>query len=1049
MCKKTFGMLLLGATSLFCSCVDDTYDLANKELSMDVKIVGNKLALPLGSLRTVFLDSLISLEKLDILDKRDGVYSISMADTIDPYEYEMSEIKFTMPPKKTNVPISDFAKADITQVDIKGVSPEDTKFDVPAISLDDLKIPDLNSDATASVANDEVKGILGQYAGNQLINVLPEIEFVHKTFSIENEKVPFDLDYQLPEQIKSISTIWLKTAGDNAISTKGALVSFEIKHPEAMLGLEKSMEFEIDFPDEFFLELDNTAEGSYVLTNGGHGLKVTNLVAEAGSNESTIVSFYINRLDELDKNIENGVLKLDESVNYTVRYAVNGKFKLTTEHRLSDFDFKVSTNLGLAFRDVKGMTNDITIDFAPITMDFDIDLDNLQYIDQIEYIDFNAAQSKLHFHTVMEGGFSPFSLKEGYALKLEFPKELIIDEALSEYPRQNKDGETAVVYNADEHAFYIYDIEIFDSIHGGFYPDGVTPIYGHWNLALDRFDLYEPVVDGEFHHTVEAKVSVVNNNETVNKLELSEVMLESLSSTLESFKSKDVRFAIWNSHFEIDDAVVHTEVIKSPLNHTREFDFENNDLPKEIRRIESIGFDGDVPVYFKIKINGLEELNTHVTLDLHVKLPSALDLSVASDSKGVTIVGDSLIMKLDMDPSSQEPATIAIQCNGLDFTKGEQGNALGLRPELKNDKGYIQYKSDIVVVGNVLVDGMDFHADVLDSDISVDVEFEMGDIKVKDFHGIFHIDDLGTVEESIDLNLGEGLDFLKNEENTLVLSDPQITVEVDNSISIPVSAKFSLVGRDENGGVIPTSIIEHFITINPAEYNKETDEVTPSVTRLLFTSKPMMKEGYDNVTLENLSNLLKQIPATIDITLVPVIDTTQTQNVNLMQPLSFGGNYAVVIPLQFDEFNFVYSDTIAGLQADLGTTLEMFSNMEVGLDMNVKNSLPLQLQLKAIPLDENGDTISGISIPEFEIPAGSGQAFNDTIKGQKVELSVKSSTTDGISQLDRLKFDVHASATSTVGGAALRGEQGIKLDDITIRIAGDIEMDLNDMTTDK
>ena len=30
MCKKSLGMLLMGAMAFFCSCVDDTYDLARK-----------------------------------------------------------------------------------------------------------------------------------------------------------------------------------------------------------------------------------------------------------------------------------------------------------------------------------------------------------------------------------------------------------------------------------------------------------------------------------------------------------------------------------------------------------------------------------------------------------------------------------------------------------------------------------------------------------------------------------------------------------------------------------------------------------------------------------------------------------------------------------------------------------------------------------------------------------------------------------------------------------------------------------------------------------
>jgi hypothetical protein len=182
------------------------------------------------------------------------------------------------------------------------------------------------------------------------------------------------------------------------------------------------------------------------------------------------------------------------------------------------------------------------------------------------------------------------------------------------------------------------------------------------------------------------------------------------------------------------------------------------------------------------------------------------------------------------------------------------------------------------------------------------------------------------------------------------------------------------------------------------------------------------------------------MPASIDIALTPVIDTTSTQHINLIQPLSFSGSYKIDIPFQFDEFNFVYSDTIAGLNASLGEMMEMFSNVSVGFKMNIKNSMPLQLQFKATPLDEMGDTIHGLTISEFEIPAGTGLAYSDTIKGKDVHFKLESDDVSKIAALDKLKFDLQAKATSTEGGVALRGDQGIKLDNIAIEVKGDVKI---------
>ena len=85
--KKALGIFLIGASSLYCSCIDDTYDLANKEVSTDMQIKGNKLSLPLGSLCPMPLDSLLvdsMLESIPYLkvDEETRAYSLSLNDSL-------------------------------------------------------------------------------------------------------------------------------------------------------------------------------------------------------------------------------------------------------------------------------------------------------------------------------------------------------------------------------------------------------------------------------------------------------------------------------------------------------------------------------------------------------------------------------------------------------------------------------------------------------------------------------------------------------------------------------------------------------------------------------------------------------------------------------------------------------------------------------------------------------------------------------------------------------------------------------------------------------
>ena len=63
------------------------------------------------------------------------------------------------------------------------------------------------------------------------------------------------------------------------------------------------------------------------------------------------------------------------------------------------------------------------------------------------------------------------------------------------------------------------------------------------------------------------------------------------------------------------------------------------------------------------------------------------------------------------------------------------------------------------------------------------------------------------------------------------------------------------------------------------------------------------------------------------------------------------------------------------------------------------------------------------------------------LQQQKFVFEIKSKSGD-ISSLDGLAFSLEAASDHTVGAAALKGEQGIKISNIVFEVSGDIEMDL-------
>ena len=1028
MIKKLLKLFLLGTPVLLASCIDNTYDFANKELVTDVKIEGNRLALPLGGLRAIMLDSLINVEEMDFLDIIDGTYSIGMSDSVS-FDVAIDPIKLSIPSQSHSSKI-EFVDVDITEMDIEGTSAEPATFEVPRVSLDDLnnKLPNLSSSVSTSLVTDEMKTIFDAIKKGLSLGFSPTYKFENQSFGL-SDAVACEMSYTLPEQIKKISTIKLANRAEGKDATIGSLIQFNVRHPEVLSNVTKTISFNIEFPESFSLTLDKNTQGinKYTLVDA-HTLKVDGLTADGNV---TAIQFYIDELKGLEQyiNLSTGTLSMNQQINYEVEYKLDGEVKLSSETNLDDFEFSVDMNLPLGFRDVEGETNDIDVDFEPIRMDFPIHIGNLQYIERIDSIVFDANKSLLVFDTDMNGGFSPFFLKEGYALKLEFPVEMIFDETLSVYPTKGE-AQPKVVYNRNERAFYIYDLEVFAN--------------SHWELALDRIVLNKNVVDDMLDVDLKALVTAVDAQDNeVSNLVLAGVELESLSETLDNLNQKQASFTMSKSHLSVKNAVIHTEKIVAPLDTHTSFTL-NEEVPHEIGRIEAIGFTEDVPVCLEMKMSGLEKLDTEVGLDLRVALPSFLKLK--SNNKDAIFKGDSLYINTKYLPKQEKPLAIELICTGLDFM-GEEFGYDGFEPkDSTNGKSYLSYKGNIAVVGEACISDMDFHSDDLKDmkEISVDINMSLGDIEVKNFSGLYR-GEINKIEKSFALDLGDGLAFLKDENNRITLAEPQIMIAFENTIAVPVDINLQLFGKDENGDIIESSVINQVFHLAAGEFDAFTGNVTPRKTKLFITSdtSKVSKQGYQNIEIPNLARLLERLPSSIDFSVSPTVKQDVTHHIDLSQGIKFCGEYAVVIPLKFDEFHMCYTDTISGLQVSLGEVMDMFSNIALGAKLNVKNTIPVGLSLAVKALDGNNKEIKDITIDTLRVLAGDGGNIMESGEVQNIQFAIKSRSGD-VSGLDKLAFSLEAAVDHTEGGVSLAKEQGIQLSDIVVEISGDIEANLTE-----
>lgn len=1021
MCKKNLIVLFVGAITLLLSCVDNNYDL-NKNIATDVKVEKNKVALPVGGLKPVLLDSLIDVSEIEMLEKgADGVYSITLDSTISVNE-SIKPITLNIDSIDYSIPV-DFQKANIKNVSIDSVGVE-SKISSPRISVDALNdsLPTLHSEVLDQAF--DIQGLefalrqLEQLGGSYSLSINNPV-----TVETGEQEVACEFSYTLPAEIESIKNITLDST----------LVNVKVTNPKPLDKCTKVLNFRIDFPENFKVAKNEAAEqaGKYSVEDG-HSIVLKDFEPKGDISE---LSFFLTEIKDVDDFIvvdgDKRILEINQPIEYSIDYTVSGTVELNAGVKASDFAFDVELDVKLAFSDVAGSTKDIDVNFQPIAMNFKGEFDDLQYIDTINYVVFNE-ESRINFTTTMDGQWlEAFQLEDGYALKISFPEELDINNDASTYDSKGD----SVVYDADLHAFYVKDMSVL--------------VESEWELVLQKLTLNAPVVNGEYPLDFSAEIGLVKLNEqgqyeSTTSFVLAGQEIESLVNVLDKLNGeKSVVFAMEAAELVIDEAVVHTEAISSELEEGEEFKiFEK--IPAEIERVERIGFSEAVPMTMVMNVNGVDvkELNTDIELKGTVTLPPFLELD--SETKGVTVAGNG-VLELDVkyNPSFGQPLKLELLCGGMDFTR--INDAAGLLPV----DSHIKYDGAIEVNGKAVINGARFSSTLLDSDISFGVKFVVGEIAVKEFHGIYAAEIEG-VEEVIDFDLGEGLEFLREEGNSITLADPQLEFVLTNPVGIPVDVDLHIFGNDGNGVKIDSTEIMTSLNIKPAVYGANGFE--PVETRLFITTDTTenSKAGYKNIQIPELANLLKKIPHSLNLNVNPIIRKDSTHHVDIAQPIKLDAVYSVVVPLRFDSLQLCYTDTIRELDSDLGETMELFSNVSLCVKMDVINTIPLGLSLNVTPLDLDGNVIEDIEIDGLQVAAGSGEALLDENKNvceglqqQKLVFEIKSKSGD-ISSLDGLAFSLKAANDHTTGAAALKSEQGVKLSNIVLEVSGDIEADLKD-----
>lgn len=502
-----------------------------------------------------------------------------------------------------------------------------------------------------------------------------------------------------------------------------------------------------------------------------------------------------------------------------------------------------------------------------------------------------------------------------------------------------------------------------------------------------------------------------------------DLLLSEYNDYVDNNQNQEIGVNAISSELEVDETEVFTETITITLDDQTS-DFNINQEVDGIKKIHSLDFESDVTAVMYIEIEGLpvgEDTGDISFSDYTIEFPKFIvfDSSAGVDSDNKITLNSSIGNTID----ETRIFTKTFKITGFDFTDSSYD---GITSPNSNGVSCLVLDESIYLSGNLSLSEGKIDSNI--SNITGVVKFTIPDITVTT--ATVEIDaDVPEVYENMDLSdMTAELDV--NAES-IVLSNPTITMDIANTLAAPLEIqKFSLTPYKNS---VASSVIEltDIIDINAAVVNGE-----PTTTSISISAE--QTSGDNCYYLPGLKNLLDGMPSSIDIEVVAgvadgvhTVDLTQSYYVNI--------DYAVNVPLEFEEILINFADTITDLAETLVDITDMVSSLE--LILNLENTLPFTVSITEItPIDADGNVLSLSDIvPDSKTIGGS---LDGSVVESEITLSLADNDKEDLKKLDGLIISIDASITSTNGGVALETDQYIQFG-LKVRLPEGLSFDLD------
>lgn len=479
------------------------------------------------------------------------------------------------------------------------------------------------------------------------------------------------------------------------------------------------------------------------------------------------------------------------------------------------------------------------------------------------------------------------------------------------------------------------------------------------------------------------------------------------STDIKALNNENLIFKATVSDMSIASTSIQMKTLEASIKDSTMLNMEINDIPSEIVSLDSILLKDGANIDLEIAINNMPNLGANpLNANMVLKFPSLLKFAPGEVNANNELTINQAFVNGKL--------TKKVNLRGLKFN----GSALNGKIMIDDQ---VNFNVDVSVVDPTI------NSDELNGeDITVNVKVTLAGLEFKSVYGRFNVDfgdQLNIPNVALDLP-----EILKGDDVVLDIANPVISLATESNIGIPVDAELSFT-KFKNGAPLNDDKLTFNFSLpkasSPSEFIKTGYWVSPS-----DAGKPA---GYTYIQ-KDVQNLFKPVPDSLKIDLKPTINTGYQHFIDLIAKYKLKVKYDIIIPFTFGkDFSVVVTETMDSIDLGLGDMNLSAGGLE--LIGKITNSIPLNLNLELVIMDENSNIISTPEAQTIQAgaPDGSGVDSNFSIR--------LTDANDDLSKISKIALTFRATSNSTIAGTPIKPSNFIKAE-LKARVIGGIKVKL-------